>query len=252
MLSNVAITDEVYWDDEYTPASLLELRRRLATFFRVPLSNIGTKGNTAHRRGYHRSYRWIRSSAFSTNRTYSVTETPGNRSPGDVNWICAMDVTVPTTPLIEMCARLDKAVRAGTLEKITEWYGNDDGDNRVDGYDNIRNVVASSDSSHLWHLHMSFDRGAANEDHNDLYEVLTGVDMTPLQDARLEDINNILTAMANGADSAKVHDKDGILSLSPFYNKIASAVPTPPPAPIDTEAVRALIREELDKTRLTG
>lgn len=168
---------EAWWIREFTPPALSALRIKLLDYFNLPGANVGIKGNTVHLRGYHRSHAWIKNSRYCTNRTYSVSETPGNRNPGNDDWLSAIDITVDRPRLIEICRRLDVAVRAGRLEKVTEWYGNDDGDNRVDGFNNIANVVATSDSSHLWHLHISFDRGRVNEDHTDLYDILIGEDV---------------------------------------------------------------------------
>jgi hypothetical protein len=86
-----------------------------------------------------------------------------------------MDITPNTrAELLAMCQRLDRAVREGRLEKVVEWFGNLNGDQRVDGYDNIRNVLAVADDSHLFHLHLSFDRTRVFEDHSDIFAVLTG------------------------------------------------------------------------------
>ncbi len=69
----------------------------------------------------------------------------------------------------------------------------------------------------------------------------------------LTDCLNILTAMGAGADQAVVHDKDGVLDLRPFYARIATEVNKPTTGGGLTEdQVRALVREELDKTHLTG
>ncbi|MBX6750937.1 MAG: peptidoglycan-binding protein [Micromonosporaceae bacterium] len=165
---------ESWWGRETIPPNLAALRTRLLNHWKLSGSAIGIKGDANHLRGYHRSREWIKNSKYATNRSYSVSETPGNRAGGDSRWIAAMDITLPRDLLIQVCQRLDAAVRAGRLEKITEWYGNKDGDSRVDGYDNIRNAVATSDSSHLWHLHMSFDRGRVNDNHDDVFAVLTG------------------------------------------------------------------------------
>lgn len=168
---------EPWWSREFAPDSMVDLRRDLLAYWKLSGSAIGIKGNNVHLRGYHRSREWVKNSAYCTNRSYSVSETAGNKSGGDSRWLAGMDITLPTTLLLEVCKRLDVAVRSGTLEKVTEWYGNLDGDTIVDGYNNIANRVASSDSSHLWHLHISLDRGRAGEDHTDLYETLTGDEM---------------------------------------------------------------------------
>ncbi|AVT36383.1 hypothetical protein C6W10_07745 [Plantactinospora sp. BB1] len=60
--------------------------------------------------------------------------------------------------MVAQCKRLYAALRAGQLEEVREFYGNVDGDKVVDGWDNVRNRAASSDSSHLWHWHLTLDR----------------------------------------------------------------------------------------------
>jgi hypothetical protein len=159
---------------ETIPPNLRKLMDGIRQAFGLSADAVGAKGDLEHRRGYHRSRQFILESPFSANRTYSVTE-PGNRD-GDQDWICAVDVTLDHDRLVIVCRRLDHAVRAGRLEKVAEWYGNLGNDNRVDGFDNIVNALSSADPSHLWHVHMSFIRGRANEDHADVLAVLTGMD----------------------------------------------------------------------------
>lgn len=159
---------------EVSPPALTRLANALRA--RFPGAEVGQRGDNHHLNGYHRSRRWIRESRFCTNGTYSVSRTSGDKSGGDANWYTAIDIGVAADDLFAMCRRLDAAVRAGVLEKVTEWYGNFGGDDIVDGFDNIANRLASSDSSHLKHLHISFDRGRANEDHSDVLAVLVGED----------------------------------------------------------------------------
>jgi hypothetical protein len=169
------LNDEAAWQDEYSAPALSMLRSRLLSWW--PNAQIGIRGDNDHLRGYHRSRRWINESIYCTNRTYSVSRTAGDRAGGDSNWACAFDLGgIPSAELHAACKRLDTVIRAGRLEKITEWYGSFGDDDRVDGYDNISNRLATANSSHLWHLHMSFDRGRANEDHSDVFDVLTGKD----------------------------------------------------------------------------
>jgi hypothetical protein len=173
------LNDEDAWRDEIAAPALQTLGLRL--YQRWPGAQIGVRGDNEHLSGYHRSRRWIKESIYCTNHTYSVSRTPGDRTGGNPNWACAVDLGgIPQTDLHAVCRRLDAAVRAGRLEKITEWYGNFGNDGRVDGYDNISNRLASSDASHLFHLHMSFDRGRANEDHSDVLAILTGENMNVL------------------------------------------------------------------------
>lgn len=218
------LQQEVWWRDEFTPPTLQLLISQLRAFFKVADVNIGAKGDENHLRGYHRSRNWILNSQYCTNRTYSVTETPGNRSGGNGDWLCAIDITIPRDQLIAMCQRLDEAVRAGKLEKVTEWYGNDDGDNRVDGYNNIKNVVATSDDSHLWHCHLSFDRELVGGLHTDLYQVLTGDDVNTEQDALLYNASSVSAAIARMQDTAPVKQSNGQFYPQPLDNLIVKTV----------------------------
>jgi hypothetical protein len=189
MPTRAQLQSEAAWVDEFTPSSLNILAVRLAIFWDVPRESMGTKGNEAHLSGYHRSRRWIKGSRYAVSRTYSVSRTAGDRAGGDSNAVCALDYKPKTlAQLVAACRRLDQATRAGRLEKITEWYGTFNGE-KVVGFDNISNRAASSDPSHLWHGHLSFDRGRVDESHADVFEVLTGDDdMTPEQFAdMLED-----------------------------------------------------------------
>jgi hypothetical protein len=62
------------------------------------------------------------------------------------------------------------------LDGWREFYGNADWDTYVEGYDCRYNVDASSDSSHLWHLHLSEDRDKVDsfENKDNLLSVLRG------------------------------------------------------------------------------
>lgn len=267
------IETESWWLAETVPPSLTALISDLRSFWGLPSVNFGTKGDTNHTAGYHRSWNWDRNSAYSTSRTYSTSETPGNRNPPDRNWVSALDITLPNDLLLATCQRLDLAVRSGNLEKITEWYGNKDGDTRVDGYDNIRNAVASSDPSHLWHLHMSFDRGRVNENHDDVFAVLTGEGMAEVyykvQSADLAWNNTfwvsnrvhrrqVRTAgrvLKPATDSAKEvvlnDDLRGTEAWDSYLDAVAGPVfPATVTAGLTEDQVRAVVRTELDKTGL--
>lgn len=236
------LNDEAAWRAEYAPAAL----QRLADGLKAHWSGAGVwiRGDNEHLRGYHRSRRWIQTSVYCTDRTYSVSRTVGDRSGGDPNWSCALDLgNIPQSELIAACKRLDAAVRAGRLEKITEWYGNLGGDLRVDGWDNIANRLASADSSHLTHLHLSFDRGRANEDHSDVLAVLTGgSDVLP---SDVKEIWNNYEAV-NGRN---MRDNVGetwqaaqkAVALGEQANTKLDALTVPAPAPVDPAAIKAVL-----------
>lgn len=167
------LQSESWWWAETIPSGLASLRMKLLSHYGLSGGAIGIRGDVNHLRGYHRSRAWILNSRYCKNRTYSVSRTAGDRAGGDPNWVCGMDISLDTRRLLTLCKNLDAGVRSGRFEKITEWYGNIDGDTRVDGYDNISNIMATSDSSHLGHAHISLDRGRANDNHDDIFLLLT-------------------------------------------------------------------------------
>lgn len=159
---------------EIVPPNLAKLVAQLRAHYNLGPLHVGCKGSLTHQRGYHRSRAFLKNSPYSLHRTYSVTAAV-NRG-GDDNWLSAIDLTLPKPQLLEVSRRLDAAARAGRIEKVVEWYGNTNDDSRVDGFDNISNVVSSSDISHLWHVHISIARNHANDDHSDLFDIITGED----------------------------------------------------------------------------
>lgn len=170
---------EPWWGREFAPPNLEALYVGVRLFLGRGPEAVGGKGDNQHLRGYHRSREWVLNSRYSLygKADYSVQH-PRDLA-GDGRWYCAMDATpFKVETLIGMCQRLDKAVRAGELPQIREWYGNIDGNQIVDGWDAVTAKAATSDSSHLWHLHISFFRSLANHDHTHLLAVLTGDDMT--------------------------------------------------------------------------
>lgn len=273
------LQQEDAWQDEYSPAALKTLSSRLEAHW--PGANCYVRGDNNHTRGYHRSRRWINESIYCTNHTYSVSRTAGDRSGGDPNWSCALDLTgLSQEDLHAACQRLDEACRAGKLEKITEWYGNLGNDSVVDGWDNISNQPRSSDSSHLTHLHMSFDRGRANEDHDDLYRILTGDDMEQT-DELIKPTGGPRTVGEMYADTQNLRNAfigEGAVALDPDGNPIPGYPKAGSPldnmarmpqllkqhaaAPVDIPAlvaalipalmpeIRAAIRQELNTTKL--
>jgi hypothetical protein len=191
----MSIINDPWYKQEIVPEGLAVLQVKLRAHFKVGAMAIGCRGNPeTHFRGYHRSRAFILNSPRCTDRGYSVTAEVNKG--GNPNWVSGMDMTLPKAVLLAVCQRLNAAVLSGKMEKVLEWYGNLDGDTRVDGYDNIANRVASSDSSHLWHLHFSVARAHANDNHDDLFYVLTGTEPVapPAKDSqavRIHDPNSL-------------------------------------------------------------
>jgi hypothetical protein len=147
---------EPWWNREIVPEPLRDMGGRLCSAYGRPLNAYGVKGDNLHLYGSHRSQEWILNSRYATSRTNTVQS---GLTAEQLRHVAGFDFNPGSTArMMEICARLDREVRAGRLEQVLAWYGNLDGDNRVDGYDNIRNRLATSDSSHLWHLHMTLDR----------------------------------------------------------------------------------------------
>jgi hypothetical protein len=243
MATYAQLQQETWWWDEFQPDALVALCRRLRAHYDLPADAVGSKGNNRHLQGYHRSRNWIKNSTFCTNRTYSVSRTPGDRDGGDKDWICAVDISLPPAQLLPTCKRLDTAVRAGHLEKITEWYGNTNGDERVDGYDNIANMIAASDPSHFTHLHLSFDRGRADEDHSDLFAILTGTegdDEDMPWDEKTSD--DVAFTLLRGSDGKPIHVRQDLAQQA--LTRIEQKLTSPPPATpvtVDATAVAAAL-----------
>jgi hypothetical protein len=151
---------EPWWNREIVTPELAglgdELRRRTGR----PADAYGTKGNTAHLRGGHRSQEWILNSAFCTSRTYTVQSgltaeqlrhiAACDWTPGD--WGTAANRAL----MVAITKRVLAALRAGQLDGVREVIGTLDGSTvyayRYDG------TTFSADTSHLDHLHLTFDR----------------------------------------------------------------------------------------------
>lgn len=147
---------EAWWGREVVTPELDWLGDELCRRTGRPRDAAGTKGNVAHLRGAHRSQEWILKSRYCTSRTYTVQ---GGLTAEQLTHVAGFDfMPGSAAQMIAMCKRLDAALRAGGLEEIREFYGNTNGDQVVDGWDNLANRAATSDDSHLWHTHLSFDR----------------------------------------------------------------------------------------------
>jgi hypothetical protein len=150
------LRSEPWWDREVVTAELDWLGDELCRRTGRPRFAFGTKGDEAHLRGAHRSQEWLERSRYCTNRTYTRQS---GLTAAQLRHVAGIDFTPGSdVQMVAQCKRLDSALRAGRLEEVREFYGNVNGDRVVDGWDNIRNRAATSDSSHLWHWHLTLDR----------------------------------------------------------------------------------------------
>lgn len=182
------LASEPAWNAEFAPPNLDRFYRWLRDHYNMTAQWIGGKGDNNHLRGYHRSRHWILTSIYASRGVNDYSIQHALDQGGDENWYSALDASLPAvvgapnSPLYAACRRLDQAVRAGMFPQIREWYGTFDGITVV-GWNAVTGQPASSDKSHLGHLHISFFRSLADSDHRLLYQVITGeVDM-PIKDS---------------------------------------------------------------------
>lgn len=126
-----------------------------------PKSKLG--GIVARKPGYHNSRDHLPSS------DYSVREFSQDRY-GPVNLGSAIDWTFPDAQaghygtINKYSNRLMSAGKSRDPRTVymREFFGNTDSDHEVEGWDYSKHVPSSSDSSHLWHLHISIHREYIN------------------------------------------------------------------------------------------
>lgn len=139
------VTPELAWFGD-------ELCRRTGR----PRTAFGAAGDRGHLSGAHRSQEFLQRSPLATNRSYTVQS---GLTAGQLRHVAGADFTpVDADDMIAQSRRLMAAVKAGRLDEVREIYCNVDGDRIVDGWDNVRDRAATSDSSHLWHWHLTLDR----------------------------------------------------------------------------------------------
>lgn len=139
---------------EYAPASIQGVFDRLRELRpRVGWELAGIVGDQAHVYGYHRARNVLPPT------DYSVVLKRDQGGPGDA--ASALDITPPD---LEHQRRLTRRLRGAiTLRDPRVWrcvrevYGSLDG-KTVWGWDLATDTASTSDSSHLWHVHISFYR----------------------------------------------------------------------------------------------
>ena len=156
MVTVAQLHSEPWWDREVVTPELDWLGDEMCARTGRPRTAAGTKGDRHHLAGAHRSQEWLLRSRFATSRTYTVQ---GGLTAAQLRHVAGFDFTPgDVEAMLAQSGRLMAAVRAGRLEPVRELYANVDGDRVVDGWDNVRDRAATSDSSHLWHWHLTLDR----------------------------------------------------------------------------------------------
>lgn len=185
MATYAQLEAEPWWGREIVTAELDWLGDELCRRTGRPRVAAGSKGDNLHLRGAHRSQEWILHSRWCTNRTYTVQ---AGLTKEQLRHIAGFDFTPGSAAeMVAQCQRLMVALKAGQIEEIREFYGNVDGDKVVDGWDNLTNRAATSDSSHLWHWHLSIDRTKLRD--QKLMERITAIALgDPSSDHQEEDV----------------------------------------------------------------
>jgi hypothetical protein len=232
---------ERWYNEEVVTPELQVLGSRLRSALGVGADAFGAKGNNVHLNGGHRSQAWIENSQWCTNRTYA---TEAGLNAEEKRWISAFDITPATrAQMLRISQNIDRVTRSGQLEELVEWYGNTNDDTRVDGWDNIRNAVATSDSSHLWHLHGRLRRKAMRDPavmdrvfNALIYGTTEGSDM-PLTN---EDVMKIWTwDLINGPETGQAYVL--VNQLVADVAEIKQKIATPVPVSVDAAAVAAAL-----------
>lgn len=172
MATYAQLESEQVWHDQVVPPFM-------TGFLIVPLRNhyslgadaVGSPGDNGHLYGRHRSADWDRRSRYCTNRAYGTTDARDRA--GSQSWYRAVDIGITGEELHAACHRLDNAVRAGLLPEVAEWFGTFDGKTVVGWF---QGHPSSSDSSHLFHLHVGLWTQFANDFHvmQRVFDVVTG------------------------------------------------------------------------------
>lgn len=139
-----------------------EFKRRAPKSWDVRLG--GIVGDAAHGYGYHLAPNQL------PNSDYSMQEADDRGSGVNSNYSSALDITMSHTGMVAVTNNLLKAARDPDDDRVgiaREFYGQADEDSHVEGLihddDEYAWRDATSDSSHLWHVHIGFFRKWNND-----------------------------------------------------------------------------------------
>lgn len=152
MFSYEQLREEECWGAQTESTTLKVLRTNLEKFYADTKGSVHTIGDNRHLSGYHRSRRWIKESAFCTNRHYSITESDGNILGGKDDWVSGIDLVIGK-------GRVFSVVHAVTMAQA---HG---------GIPYVRRVFVESSP---WTACIELDRGSHEQGFDELYRVITG------------------------------------------------------------------------------
>lgn len=168
---------------EETPPAIAAMESPLCSAFGVGLDAFGAKGNLVHYSGYHRSRRWILTSPDSRYGSSDYSVRAAADQGGDADWVAAFDLTPGAWGTAEnrqrmrlITGRVYAAAKARDprLSDLREFAGTLDGRTVVTFNCSDGSLKAPFDSSHLDHVHGSFWRSRAGNNHAGIVEVMLG------------------------------------------------------------------------------
>lgn len=256
MFTLAQLTAEPWWTREIVTLELDWLGDELVRRTGQPAVAFGAKGNVSHLRGGHRSQEWIINSDYCTSRTYTVQSgltaeqlrhiAACDWTPGD--WGTAANRAL----MVTITKRVLAALRAGQLVGVTEVIGTLDG--KTVHAERANGTTFSADSSHLDHLHLTFDRRQLRNRAlmERLADLITGDDMslTAAEHANLAATDErVRVALIEGKDS---YIDDGLPgTTSPWIVRAVKALaadvaelkarPAVQAAPVDPAAFKAAL-----------
>lgn len=133
-----------------------------------PKTKLG--GIPANKSGYHATGRYNQKNHPNN---YSIRDAPDRTGPWWLDFASALDWTFPDAQAGNF-ATIDKytsrLLKSAMDQKdprldliLVEFYGQADSDRAVEGWDERDEHAATSDASHLWHLHLSFIRSKCGD-----------------------------------------------------------------------------------------
>lgn len=159
MATYVQLAAEPVWGAQFIPPAMnAGLIGPLRVFYNLGTGAVGSAGDNNHLYGRHRSYNWDKTSIYSMDRSYATTD--ARDQGGNRDWYRAVDVGIQGQQLFDASRRMDALARSGQCPGLAEWFGTFDGVNVVGWFEG---EPSSSDSSHLFHLHVGIWNQYAND-----------------------------------------------------------------------------------------
>jgi hypothetical protein len=139
---------------EHAPAGITSLFNQIHAAIPAAI-NGGIVGDQAHDYGYHRGRNYVSADDYSV-------QLPEDRQ-GDGEAACGLDLSWSDAQWqYTVSQRLLDAAHDSRMHPVREFYGSVDGVHVV-GWDYTEGHSATSDDSHLWHVHLSILRQYSND-----------------------------------------------------------------------------------------